>query len=288
MFQKKNGKKIIAALFVLGAVIYALFHINISSVTEYENERKQLQADLQMEVVSGSVTDVGKDEEFPKNENREEIEPEETEVSGDSRDSAKQDSDNKDADKKNSDNKDSDKRDLDNKDSYNKSTDKNKDTKDNKIKKTKVKNNKTQKETKKPQATKKPYLSSENKLNCTIEIRCDKLNGNRELLEEELLAFVPENGIILPKTKVTVKKGSSVYDVLTAACQAAGVAMDAEYTPVYGTYYVRGIGHLYEMDAGDKSGWLYRVNGVKPDVGASSYKLKDGDSICWDYTCDGE
>jgi hypothetical protein len=28
-------------------------------------------------------------------------------------------------------------------------------------------------------------------------------------------------------------------------------------------------------------GWLYKVNGVSPDVGASAYTLKDGDRVLW-------
>ena len=42
--------------------------------------------------------------------------------------------------------------------------------------------------------------------------------------------------------------------------------------------YVAQIG-LYP--AGGSSGWVYKVNGVSPPVGADQYQLKEGDSVLW-------
>lgn len=137
-----------------------------------------------------------------------------------------------------------------------------------------------------PVATPSPEASGT--MTCTIEIRCASLNEVRNELDAPLLEYIPKDGIFLARTKVTVKRGSSAYQVLSQACKAEGIALDAEYTPMYGSYYVRGIGHLYEMDAGDRSGWLYKVNGKKPDVGASGYVMSDGDDLVWEYTCDGK
>ncbi len=138
-----------------------------------------------------------------------------------------------------------------------------------------------------PVPTPSPKVSSDT-MTCTIEIRCASLNEVRNELDAPLLEYIPKDGIFLARTKVTVKKGASAYQVLSQACKAEGIALDAEYTPMYGSYYVRGIGHLYEMDAGDRSGWLYMVNGKKPDVGASGYVMSDGDALVWEYTCDGK
>ena len=63
--------------------------------------------------------------------------------------------------------------------------------------------------------------------------------------------------------------------------------MDANYTPAYKTYYVRGIHQLYELDCGNLSGWTYQVNGIVPNYGCSKYTVKAGDMIAWRYTCDG-
>jgi hypothetical protein len=62
--------------------------------------------------------------------------------------------------------------------------------------------------------------------------------------------------------------------------------MEAVYTPSYGADYIEGINYLYEFDAGEQSGWMYRVNGAFPNYGCSDYILEDGDSIVWAYTCD--
>ena len=43
---------------------------------------------------------------------------------------------------------------------------------------------------------------------------------------------------------------------------------------------------LAEFTNGQNSGWLYKVNNILPDVGLTSYSIKDGDSILWYYTND--
>ena len=62
--------------------------------------------------------------------------------------------------------------------------------------------------------------------------------------------------------------------------------MEASYTPAFSSYYVEGINNLYEFDCGQGSGWMYSVNGVFPNYGASDCTVQDGDSIRWLYTCD--
>jgi hypothetical protein len=49
---------------------------------------------------------------------------------------------------------------------------------------------------------------------------------------------------------------------------------------------VEGIGNLYELDCGELSGWSYKGNGEFPSVGCSLYKLENGDTVEWVYTCD--
>lgn len=121
----------------------------------------------------------------------------------------------------------------------------------------------------------------------SIEIRCDTLANDLSKLEDPALeAYVPSDGTILATTKVTVKKGSTVYDVLNRVCRNKGIHVEASYTPTYGSYYVEGINYLYEFDGGKLSGWMYKVNGSFPNYGSSEYTLKDGDKIVWVYTCD--
>mgnify|MGYP000845243688 FL=1 len=134
-------------------------------------------------------------------------------------------------------------------------------------------------------ATQKP---DENKITCTIEIRCDSLAEHKKQAQESIWKYIPANGKLMDTVSVKVDKGSSAYDVLEKACKAKEIALDAVYTPLYKSYYVKGIGHIYEKQAGDMSGWIYKVNGKAPNRGASAYKVSENDVISWQYTCDGK
>lgn len=134
-------------------------------------------------------------------------------------------------------------------------------------------------------ATSKPQAEQ---ITCSIEISCESLAADKKQAQESIWKYIPSNGMILEKVSVKVDKGASVYDVLEKACKAKGIALDATYTPMYKTYYIQGIGNIYEKQAGDMSGWIYKVNGVSPNRGASVYKVSDGDVISWRYTCDGK
>lgn len=122
---------------------------------------------------------------------------------------------------------------------------------------------------------------------CTIQIRCDSILKNMGDLKDGKSKYVPANGVILATSKVEFADGETVFDVLKRACSYTGIQLEYSYTPMYGSYYVEGINHLYEFDCGNQSGWMYKVNGWFPNYGCSSYKLKDGDAIVWSYTCKG-
>lgn len=85
---------------------------------------------------------------------------------------------------------------------------------------------------------------------------------------------------------VTIRgEGATVYHALIEALAEAGMSqVGAE------SGYVRSISKdgktLSEFDNGENSGWLYKVNGDLPDVGLTSYTIKDGDRIVWYYTDD--
>ena len=106
-------------------------------------------------------------------------------------------------------------------------------------------------------------------------------------LEEGKNKYVPSNGKILARSTLEFEEGETVFDVLKRACSRAGIQMEYSWTPVYNSYYVEGINHLYEFDCGNQSGWMYQVNGWYPNYGCSAYTLKDGDAIVWRYTCKG-
>lgn len=122
---------------------------------------------------------------------------------------------------------------------------------------------------------------------CTIEIRCDTILNNMKDLTPGLDVYVPDNGTILAATTVSFTAGETVFDVLNRICNERNIQIEYSYTPLYGSYYIEGINHLYEFDCGQQSGWMYKVNGWFPNYGCSSYKLEGGETIVWAYTCKG-
>ena len=122
---------------------------------------------------------------------------------------------------------------------------------------------------------------------CTIEIRCDTILDNMDELATGKDSYVPADGTVLAATTVSFTDGETVFDVLKRACEQNGIQLEYSYTPLYESYYVEGIHHLYEFDCGSESGWMFKVNGWFPNYGCSAYTLSQGDSIVWCYTCHG-
>jgi hypothetical protein len=79
----------------------------------------------------------------------------------------------------------------------------------------------------------------------------------------------------VPTKRLELSAGASVKTALEASGVDVGITAEG---------YVYSIGGLSERDVGAKSGWVYSVNGVWPQVGCKSYKLKAGDRIAWRYT----
>ena len=131
-------------------------------------------------------------------------------------------------------------------------------------------------------ATSTPAVEKEKKHTCSFTIECRLILDRKDLWRDGLEEVVPGDGVFF-SDKVRYKKGQSVYDILKKICDKNDILLDADYTPLYDTYYVRGIGNLYEFDCGSESGWKYKVNGVLPGVGSSLYEIKDDDEIVFFY-----
>ncbi len=120
---------------------------------------------------------------------------------------------------------------------------------------------------------------------CTLSVKCSTILDNMDMLKPEKHSLVPDNGIIFPEKEVMFYEGESVFNVLLREMKRAGIHMEYVNTPIYKSAYIEGINNLYEFDCGELSGWIYRVNGLKPDYGCSRYPLSEGDRIEFDYTC---
>ncbi|MBO5364181.1 MAG: DUF4430 domain-containing protein [Clostridia bacterium] len=120
---------------------------------------------------------------------------------------------------------------------------------------------------------------------CTLTVRCDDVFQNLENLAEGKETILPQNGILYPEQTVEFSQGESVFDVLCREMRKNNIHFEFVKTPMYNSVYIEGIGNLYEFDCGDTSGWMYRVNGEKPNYGCSQYLLKEGDHIVFYYSC---
>ena len=119
----------------------------------------------------------------------------------------------------------------------------------------------------------------------TITIECHTALAS-DALGDAVRAVLPESGVILAVTEAPLETGDTVWTLLQRVTREHGVALEADWVPAYNTAYVQGIGHLYEFDCGQGSGWIYSVNGTVPGVGCSAYTLQPGDAVRWVYTCD--
>lgn len=133
---------------------------------------------------------------------------------------------------------------------------------------------------------------------CTISICCIKAAENKSMLKSGKELFLPSNGYILGNTEVEFQSGETVFDVFKRVCAGnictdkceyclnGGIQFESSYNPGFDNYYIEGIHQIYEKDCGPMSGWMYKVNGVFPNYGCSSYYLQNGDRIEFVYTCD--
>lgn len=81
--------------------------------------------------------------------------------------------------------------------------------------------------------------------------------------------------------KVTVTAGSSVRDAFVTALDRDEIG----YTEQSNGYFPT-IGGWSEFERGEKSGWMYLVNGSMPSVDAQDYELTGNATVVWFYTDD--
>lgn len=91
-----------------------------------------------------------------------------------------------------------------------------------------------------------------------------------------------DRGTFLMPEKIKIKTGDTVYDVLKRTLEQKKIPF--EYSGRKNSVYFESINNVGEFDYGQQSGWIYRVNGVMPNISAGEYEVKDKDIIEWFYT----
>ncbi len=89
---------------------------------------------------------------------------------------------------------------------------------------------------------------------------------------------IPADGIILAKTEIVIDRGQNALDQLVSAAKKYTIQIELKGG------YVAGIANIYELDHGDLSGWMFRVNGEFSSVNANELTLNEGDFVEWLYT----
>ena len=136
-----------------------------------------------------------------------------------------------------------------------------------------------------PAESQRESLDDTTQHRCTVSISCGVLLENADQLRRGKRQLVPTDGVILSACEVSFEEGESVFDVTRRLCQEKKIPFEFSLAPVYHTAYIEGIYNLYEFDCGSGSGWVYVVNGALPSVGCSDWKLQNGDTVEWMYTC---
>ncbi|WZL72250.1 S-layer homology domain-containing protein [Clostridiaceae bacterium 35-E11] len=88
-------------------------------------------------------------------------------------------------------------------------------------------------------------------------------------------------GTILSKTEVKLQKDDTVFTVTKRTLDSKEIS----YSVKSGDYFVSIDGQA-EKDKGEKSGWLFNVNGSTTSSGSDAVVLYGGEEIAWFYTLD--
>lgn len=111
---------------------------------------------------------------------------------------------------------------------------------------------------------------------------------------ESGLRFPTALGTIIPPTRVPYKEGENIAQVTARLLEHLGIRMSYTgslesgfYLGAIQNFEVAGTPYtsMGEFDAGVGSGWMITQNDIFIQMGASEFKVKDGDEIEWKYTC---
>ena len=93
-------------------------------------------------------------------------------------------------------------------------------------------------------------------------------------------------GMLVSATQLQYERNvtKTVFDVTMELCESRGLPVVYSGSVKRNNIYIKGIGDFHCDASGGSRGWVYYVNGTFPSIPVSSYVLKDGDLIEWQYT----
>lgn len=142
-------------------------------------------------------------------------------------------------------------------------------------KKTETKSSSTKQETKKTETN---NSSSKQEISAPQQVEPPKQETS---IKQTVSVQVIGVNSTMMQGNIEVNSSSTAYSVLRELAKQNGKSIS---TKGFGsTVYVSGIDGLKEFDHGPSSGWMYKVNGTPPNIGAGAYRLKAGDQVIWYY-----
>ncbi|MGF0145019.1 DUF4430 domain-containing protein [Sharpea azabuensis] len=124
-----------------------------------------------------------------------------------------------------------------------------------------------------PQAAQKPEVAQTKQEAAVTQSQPVKQEPSEEQIHVTITG-INEN---FYNSEMPLKEGATAYSILSET------GLSYKKTGFGSATYVRAINGLAEKDHGPLSGWMYKVNGVAPNISAGSYKLKKGDQVVWYY-----
>lgn len=142
-------------------------------------------------------------------------------------------------------------------------------------KKTETKSSSTKQETKKTETN-----NSSNKQETSAPQQVETPKQETPVKQTVSVQVIGINTTMM-QGNIEVNSSSTAYSGLRELAKQNGKSIS---TKGFGsTVYVSGIDGLKEFDHGPSSGWMYKVNGIPPNIGAGAYKVKAGDQVIWYY-----
>lgn len=153
-------------------------------------------------------------------------------------------------------------------------------TKKQETKKTETKSASSKQETKKQDTKKTETNTSSSKHETSAPQHVETPKQDTPVKQTVSIKVIGINTTMM-QGNIEVNSSSTAYSVLRELAKQNGKSIS---TKGFGsTVYVSGIDGLKEFDHGPSSGWMYKVNGTPPNIGAGAYRLKAGDQVIWYY-----
>ena len=124
-----------------------------------------------------------------------------------------------------------------------------------------------------PQAAQKPEVAQTKQEAAVTQSQPVKQEPSEEQIHVTITG-INEN---FYNSDMPLKEGATAFSILSET------GLSYKKTGFGSATYVRAINGLAEKDHGPLSGWMYKVNGVAPNISAGGYKLKKGDQVVWYY-----